>query len=246
MKTIKSVVSVVVSACALLAVPRTQALTAMPSGPGIWRIQREERALTVAHEDELLRSLRRITGLDGLHFTADGALAVGEGAVAYGGAATARETLYRALRGPHAYVIEDHSGSKDVRFGQLDEGTHYVDGDKRHLVVFRVRLDFEDFDRLEAPPEVKDAFDPGFALLHELMHGLGYADAAHPDAIGEVEETLNRARGELGVPLRLQYFGDSWPIGAKLLSVRLRFRSGKRTQYAAFLVDRKVKAAPPR
>jgi hypothetical protein len=48
------------------------------------------------------------------------------------------------------------------------------------------------------------------------------------------------------VPLRLQYYGDSWPIGPRLLSVRLRFRSGKRTHYAAFLVDRKVRATARR
>jgi hypothetical protein len=119
-----------------------------------------------------------------------------------------------------------------------------------------VRLDFEDFREMEASREVRDSFDAGFTMLHELLHGLGYKDAARVDELGECEETLNLARAELWLPLRDQYFGDELRVARQFISVRLRFRSynsrvsagpaRERTQYLFFMVqsDYERQAAP--
>jgi hypothetical protein len=131
-----------------------------------------------------------------------------------------------------------------VNFGQLNEGLRYEDAlNDLRLTIWRVRLDFNDFREMEAPREVRESFDIGFTTLHELLHGLGYKDAARAHELGECEEKLNKARRELGLPLRDQYFGDSLRLGRYHVSVRLRFRTGKtqvstraRTQYLFFIV----------
>jgi hypothetical protein len=81
---------------------------------------------------------------------------------------------------------------------------------------------------MQASSEVRAAFDEGFTLLHELLHGLGYKDAVRAPELGECEEVVNRMRSELGLPLRDEYFGETWRITEKLTSVRLRFRSPPR------------------
>ncbi len=96
-----------------------------------------------------------------------------------------------------------------------------------------MRLDFEDFHEMQAPRPVRDAFDVGFTMLHELLHGLGYKDAAHPEEIGAVEQLLNQARTELGLLQRDQYFGEPFrPIRDRIL-VRLRFRHETSVRRAA-------------
>jgi hypothetical protein len=97
------------------------------------------------------------------------------------------------------------------------------------LLVWRVRLDFRDFREMQASREVRNSFDVGFTMLHELLHGLGYKDAASLEEVGECEEMLNRARAELGLPLRDQYYGETLRIAPTVLSVRLRFRAGARS-----------------
>jgi len=76
---------------------------------------------------------------------------------------------------------------------------------------------------------------------------LGYKDASSVDELGECEETLNRARAELRLPLRDQYFGDQLRVARQFVSVRLRFRIDKarvsdggaraRAQYLFFMVQ---------
>lgn len=51
---------------------------AFPTQPGVWRSLETERRLPAAHEEELLRRLRRITGCRYLHFGADGSLDAGD------------------------------------------------------------------------------------------------------------------------------------------------------------------------
>jgi hypothetical protein len=234
-----AVVARVMVVSVLAAVPG--AAGTLPSAPGIWCDRQSSRALAPQHENRLLDSLRRITGL-GLRFAPDGSLQADDAAPAESGAVTARQTLRDALTSSAVYLIEDHSGSAAVRFGQLDEGTHYEDGD-RQVLVWRVRLDFRDFERLQAPPQVQASFDPGFVLLHELLHGLGHADPVRPGDVGAVEEILNRARVELGLPQRGGYFGSALLIANDLFTVRLPFRGATRTEYAAFLLDRRSLAA---
>jgi hypothetical protein len=197
-----------------------------PKTPGVWLSGEASRKLSGARVEELTRSLRRITGFGELHFAKDGSLVTG--AEQSGGSAAARRILSCALSRGSVFIIEDHSGSPSVNFGQLDEGLRYEDvRTGLSLEVWRVRLDFDDFRDMEASGEVRDSFDAGFTTLHELLHGLGCKDATSVDELGECEETLNRARAELGLPLRDQYFGDELRMARQFVSVRLRFRSGK-------------------
>ena len=221
------------------------AQSSFPKRPGVW-LSGAGNKPSGARVEELTRSLRRITGFSELHFAKDGSLVVG--AAQSGGSAAARRMLSHSLVSGFVFIIEDHSGSPSVNFGQLNEGLRYEDAvTGLRLVVWRVRLDFDDFRQMQASREVRDSFDVGFTTLHELLHGLGYKDAVSFDDLGECEETLNRARAELGLPLRDQYFGDELRMARQFVSVRLRFRSDEarvpagsaraRTQYLFFMVQ---------
>jgi hypothetical protein len=224
------------------------AQTSFQKAPGVW-LSGDEYKPTGAHVEELERSLRRISGFSELHFADDGSLALGTAQSAQSrGSAAVREILSRSLGAGLVFIIEDHSGSPLVNFGQLNEGLRYEDAiTGLRLMVWRVRLDFDDFREMQASREVRDSFDAGFTILHELLHGLGYKDAASDDELGECEETLNQAREELALPLREQYFGDELRMARHFVSVRLRFRSRKtqssagsvrtRIQYLFFMVQ---------
>ncbi|HKX26805.1 MAG TPA: hypothetical protein VJ302_03845 [Blastocatellia bacterium] len=224
------------------------------------RCDREaERGFSALHEAALVRSLRRITGIEELCFTPEGVLSVGSLSSATAGSSVARQILWCALGSGKLFMIEDHSESPTVNFGQLDEGTNYEDLiSQRQLEIWRVRLDFHDFNEMVASDEVRATFDPGFTMLHELLHGLGYKDALTENEVGACEELLNQARAELNLPLRDRYFGESVRLASHQLTVRLRFRheiklrdqSGpaerpsRRLQYLYFLVPYGAGAPP--
>jgi hypothetical protein len=217
---------------------------ATPVSAGIWRGDEAGVQLSNEKAAQLTNSLRRITGLASLDFAADGQLLLGDFCTASSGAAQAREILQRALESGHCFILEDHSGSPTVNFGQLDQGTKYEDDRTRlRLTIWRVRLDFDDFREMQACRQVRDAFDVGFAVLHELLHGLGHEDAAQPEEIGEIEQLLNQARAELGLPQRDRYFGEPFRWIRDRLLVRLRFRDGadgsvrERVRYVFFITD---------
>jgi hypothetical protein len=186
-------------------------------------------ALGREHELRLVRSLRRITGCSGLQFALDGALCLGESTKASFGSSEARRMLTRVMCSGTNFLIEDHSGSASVVFGQAEREQIHEVQQRRRTELWRLRLDFEDFLEMEAPADVRASFDEGFTLLHELLHGLGYVDASGKDELGPCEELLNVVRGELGLPLRDQYFGDAWRVTDNLASVRLRFNELKRS-----------------
>lgn len=199
----------------------------IPKSAGIWLSRHSEHTLHSRNEEQLTRNLQTITGLPELHFSRHGLLSLGDVSAANGGSAVARQVLLCALGSGHVFLIEDHERSTSVNFGQMDEGTNYEDlmiG--CHFLIWRVRLDFDDFRRMQASPEVRDTFNSGFTMLHELLHGLGYRDAKHLEDVGECEELINQVRAELGLPLREQYFGDFLPVTRAFSTVRLRF-SGK-------------------
>jgi len=251
--------SVSLGACALaaliimygIAFPQSE----HPKTPGIWLSGKAGYKLTGEREEQLAQSLRRITGLSELHFAEDGSLRTGAATTEIEGSATARDILSCALGSGYVFVIEDHSDSPAVNFGQIDEGLRYEDaGIGLRLLIWRVRLDFDDFRAMQASREVRASFDPGFTMLHETLHGLGYKDAATVDELGECEEKLNRARAELNLPLRDQYFGDTLQIAQRFVSVRLRFRdksprvragsARNRTQYLFFMLPNGYEPRP--
>jgi hypothetical protein len=191
-------------------------------------------ALAPEHEQRLVRSLQRITGCAGLEFAPDGSLCVNAATEASCGSGEARRLLTRVLSSGKNFVIEDHSGSPSVVFGEAEREQIYDIQTRKRTELWRLRLDFNDFFEIEAPADVHASFDEGFTVLHELLHGLGYGDASRKDELGACEELLNIVRRELGLPLRDQYFGEASRITTNLLSVRLRFnelrRNGSRTQ----------------
>lgn len=201
------------------------------------------RQLSEEKQRQLQQALRRITGDDALRFGADGRLLLGAGAPPTRGSATAFRILREAALSRALFLVEDHSDSPDIHFGQLDEGLIYENiHTKSRFTVWRLRLDFADFQRMEASPQVRQTFDVGFTMLHELLHGAGLRDPAKRGEIGPCETIINRARAELGLPQRERYHGDPVPIAPGLLTVRMRFKAREASwprskwQYLFFLI----------
>lgn len=207
----------------------------VPRSGGIWHSRTAQRTFSAEEQDVLVASLRRITGFEELDFDIDGSLIVGDVTRCSGGSRLARELLTKALSSGAVFILEDHSKSPIVRFGQIDEGTDYWDRTTgRRTMIWKVRIDPTDFRGIEAPFAVRASFDEGFTVMHELLHGLGYDDALKPGDIGECESLLNEIRTDLGLPIRAEYFATYFPITRALGTVRLRFQrhrfDGRRTR----------------
>jgi hypothetical protein len=214
----------------LSAIVMASPATGLPAAGGIWLSDEPGYQFNEIHKEELVSSLKRITGLESLYFTDKGLLTPGASPEGNSGSEQARQILQWALESKRSFTIEDHSGSPKVNFGQLDGITYENASNGLRLTIWRVRLDFKDFREMQAPHEVRKTFDPGFTLLHELLHGLGYKDATRQGEIGECEKFVNQARSELGLPLRDEYFGDPIQSVRDIITVRLRFRSKRFAQ----------------
>lgn len=197
---------------------------ALPNIPGVWCSNELGRTLSTEQRQLLTRSLGRITGWEKIQFSAYGALVLDDVTDIIGGSAIARQVLTEVLRSGAVFIIEDHSKSPSVDFGQLDEGTVYEDGERK-LLIWRVRVDFDDFRQIQAPTAVRASFDEGFMLLHEMLHGLGLKDTTRVGELGECESVLNQARAELGLPLRDDYLGQSFHVAPSVILARLSFKS---------------------
>lgn len=203
----------------------------MSYAAGIWCKRDQDHKISDAHEFELVRSLRRITGIGGLRFAEDGSLSLGAMAETGSGSATARQIIFWALGSGKTFIIEDHSGSRSVIFGQMDEGTDFEDlATRRRLDIWRLRIDFEDFHEIDASPSIRDSFDAGFTVLHELLHGLGFKDGTTRAELGDLERLINQARAELELPQRDHYFGEPIQISPQISTVRLGFRRRNQTR----------------
>lgn len=224
--------------------------------PGIYFSQQANRQFSSAEKDQLLVSLRRLTGWTQLRVDARDCLLLERANESVGGSLWARRVIRAALRSGHRFLMENHADSVTVNFGQLDEGTTYEDPDAGlKLTIFRVRLDFVDFQKMEASPAVRAAFDEGFTFLHELLHGLGWQDTDIPNEIGDCEQLVNKMRTELGVPLRDHYLGDVLLETRGFRTVRVRFKqqegAGRTTarwkkHYLFFVMSTAVPAEPRR
>jgi len=196
----------------------------IPPSSGIWHSHMPQRTFPAETHDKLVKSLRRITGFGNLEFTTAGELVLGEEQEPSNGSDLARQLLRAIMSTGDAFILEDHSKSPDVRFGQLDEGTRYVNVETgQRTMIWTVRIDPDDFRGLEASPAVRASFDEGFTVFHELLHGFGYDDALRAGDVGECESLLNEVRSELGLPTRAEYFGTYFAITPVIGTVRLRF-----------------------
>jgi hypothetical protein len=211
--------------CLLLPMQSLPAVAEMRLAAGIWCNRANSYRVSDAHEDQLVHSLRRITGFQRLIFAKDGSLSLGDVTKVAEGSSIARQIIFCAMGSGKTLIIEDHSGSQTVVFGQTDEGIDFEDrisGQK--LEIWRLRIDFDDFREIEAPPEVRQSFDAGFIVLHELLHAVGYKDANSREEIGELEGLVNQARAELRLPLRDRYLSEPLQITRRIATFRLRFR----------------------
>jgi hypothetical protein len=220
--TIMAMLTILV-ACTALA----RAQYAVPPASGIWQSGSPSYALSGKARDRLVSSLRRITGIERIVFGPDGRLDVGHVTAGHKGSSTARRILQDAIATGDILVLEDHSDSMMVNFGQIERLDYSNDATNQRARVWWIRLDFADFQRIAASPRVRASFDEGFTLLHELLHALGHHDTVKTDELGECETILNQVRHEVALPLRAEYFAMPVRTAARgVVAIRLRFLDG--------------------
>jgi hypothetical protein len=171
-----------------------------------------------------LAQLRRKTGFIQMRFDEIGFLAIDHRSQVSGGSATARELLLTAVDGRRSINLLSRNRSPEVVFARARQGMNFIramTGEK--IEVEPIEIDFADFAHLQGEKRVLEAFDPGFAILHELCHAaLGMHDPSEGlKAAGDCESIINRIRRELGMPERQHYTAN---VFQRLSSV-----SGKET-----------------
>lgn len=241
-----AVLALAAGACTLTPLAARAQVHPVPPSAGVWQSGGPAHALSEGTRRQLLVSLRRIVGLDGLAFSADGRLVITETRRTRTGSRTAEDILRTALASDDIFVVEEHSGSDRVTFGQIEPMTYINERAKRHAQVWWVRLDFDDFQTIEAPRRVRAAFDAGFVFLHELLHAQGHRDGTQPGDLGECERILNYVRVELGLPLRADYAATRVAgLAPGTWQARLRFRDPRPGDNRQVVQHLSFDTAPP-
>lgn len=188
--------------------------------------------LAEARRLELAAQLRAITGWTGLHFDAEGALRFG-GDEPRGGSSAARALLASARDGKNLIVIEDASGRADVAFCNVAEG-RWKGSAAGRPAAHVLRIDFRDFSHVMGDEAAREAFNVGWAVLHEIAHSVHDSDDTNrAGEAGECEELINLMRRECGLAERAEYFftplPGTWHGEFKSRFVRLAFerRAGR-------------------
>jgi hypothetical protein len=165
------------------------------------------RRLSEKQLQTALESLRHKTGFLDMRFDEAGYLTLGDRNRVASGSGAARELLISAVDGDKIFELEAHDSSPSVAFARLSLTTIYTKvGAGARIVGLAIQLDFADFDMLRGGREALMAFDIGFAILHELAHGvLGLKDDIARRRLGECDERINLMRRDLGLPERLYY-----------------------------------------
>jgi len=163
------------------------------------------RRLSEKQLQTTLESLRHKTGFLDMRFDEAGYLTLGDRNRVAGGSGAARELLISAVDGAKIFELEAHDSSPSVAFARLSVTTIYIHPGAR-IVGLAIQLDFADFAVLRGEREALMAFDIGFAILHELAHGvLGLKDDIARRRLGECDERINLVRRDLGLPERRYY-----------------------------------------
>lgn len=153
-------------------------------------------------------SLRQKTGFTRMYFAQDGFLLVEDRTSFIGGSAAARELLLAAIDGSISINLQKQNRASDIVFARLEPSVIYYHWPtKKKIDVRNVSIDFSDFQHLRGDQRAMEAFDPGYALLHELGHAvLELRDPLPGESIpGDCEAFINRIRRELRVPERMSY-----------------------------------------
>lgn len=162
--------------------------------------------VTHEHRDQLINKLRKITGWSKLTFADDGSLLI-DGTDSSTGSKSARNLLTKAVAGKNVIIIEDASSRPDLAFCRVVPG-RWTNADSAKLPAYVVLIDFTDFDQIVGDNKAREAFDVGWAVLHELDHVVSNSEdlGADDDDLGECEAHINKMREELDLPLRAGYF----------------------------------------
>ena len=167
-----------------------------------------ERRLSAEELNLTLAQLRRKTGFARMRFDEAGFLTIDDRSQIAGGSATARQLLLAAVDGKKSINLQTSNRSPEVVFARVGERVKLSSWrSDEQIELAPIEIDFADFNHLRGEREVLEAFDLGFAILHELCHvALELRDPPErARAAGDCESYVNRIRRELGMPERRQY-----------------------------------------
>ena len=167
--------------------------------------------VSVAHRNELMNQIRKVTGWTRLAFDHDGSLAI-ESPDTLQGSKTAQSLLARAISGDKLIVLEDASSRSDVAFCRVVPG-RWSTSNASLPRAYVVLIDFADFERIVGDKEARAAFHVGWGVLHEIDHVVnGTEDSESDGDLGECESHINAMREEVGLPIRANYFYSASPL----------------------------------
>jgi hypothetical protein len=155
-----------------------------------------------------LAQLRSKTGFTRMRFDEDGFLTIDDRSQIAGGSATARELLLAAVDGKKTILLQSRNRSPEVVFARVGPHTVFEGWQStKQIEMAPIEIDFADFGHLRGERKALEAFDLGFAILHELCHAaLEMRDPSEGvKAAGDCERIVNRIRRELGMPERQHY-----------------------------------------
>lgn len=171
-------------------------------------ICRDEISLLRRHD--LAHKLQKITGWRELTFDQQGRLSIGRNTVE-SGSVSARSLIDAALVGNKVLIIEDASNRADVVFARVVPG-RWKNNAQTNPEAFVLLIDFADFDRLMGDRPALEAFNVGWAVLHELDHVVNDSvDSEVLGHVGECEAHINKMRRECDLPERLEYLFSLFP-----------------------------------
>lgn len=190
-----------------------------------------------SHRAKLAMTLRKITGWETLRFDDLGALNIGNSSP-IGGSKTARDLIEKAAFGSRAIILEEANKREDVAFSRVIPGR--LKNEVNQQPIYVVLIDFFDFEKLSGDYAALEAFNEGWALLHELDHVVNSSvDPEELEDLGECEAHINQMRMECHLPERMLYFFTPFPgthnVDFKTEYVRLPFefstKVGTRKRY---------------
>jgi hypothetical protein len=167
-----------------------------------------------SQRQQLAGALSEIAGSPQLRFDENGALRLGV-KDSKTGSELARALLEKAVSGAQVIVVEDASNRSDVAFCSVFPGRWLRNAD-HHPAAYVVMIDFADFQNLVGDRRALEAFDVGWAVLHELDHVVNDSkDSASAGESGQCEDHINSMRRELKLPERTEYFYSLFPVSGE-------------------------------
>jgi hypothetical protein len=164
-----------------------------------------------SQRQQLGGALSKIAGLPQLRFDDSGALRLGSKDPKIG-SPIARALLEKALSGARVIVVEDASNRSDIAFCSVFPG-RWIRNAAQRPAAYVVMIDFADFQNLVGDRRALEAFDVGWAVLHELDHVVNDSeDSTSAGENGQCEDHINSMRRELKLPERTEYFYTLFPV----------------------------------